>query len=241
MTTFNELVQKPSLGARVVLVKVDLSMFGEDDLFWVQGDQGADATKSVDFDGQTYVPFPFKMDGFRVSGSGTLPRPSLIVSDVEGMLTPFVEQHDDLLGARVTRIRTFDRFLDDGLDPDPNAHYPIDLFEVSRKVHHEPGVSIQWELRALTDVIGALLPARQIVRDFCDHTYRRWVSGTTFDYTGATCPYNGTTYLDENDEVTTAEFDQCSKRFTGGCKGRFGSAPLPFRGYPAIARIRVRS
>lgn len=240
MSNLSEHLQKFSLGTSVTLVEVDLTQFGEGILRWVVGDEG-DTVNAVVFDGQTYSPFPVKLEGFEQSASGPLPRPTIVVSDVAGILTPIVMEHGGLRGGIVRRIQTYDRFLDDGADPDPDAVHPPDVYILGRKVRHKPGEAIQWELIAAMDVEGVDLPARQVVRDFCDQSYRVWdpVAGA-FDYTNVTCDYTGTSYYDANDTACPASGDVCGKRL-GSCKLRFGAnEPLSFRGFPAVTRVRVR-
>lgn len=233
-------IQKMALGAAVELIEVDLTRFGEGILRWVVGDEN-DSAHTVTFDGQTYTPFPVKMEGFEVTATGPLPRPSIAVPDIEGLLSSIVYANGNLIGAPVRRIQTFDKFLDDGDDPDPDATRPIENYLLAKKTRHKPGEVIQWEMQAAIDVEGVMIPARQLMRDFCDHVYRVWdpLAGA-FNYTGVTCPYTSPTSFDAEDNATTSANDVCGKRL-GSCKKRFGAnAELPFRGCPAMSRIRVR-
>ena len=229
-------VQRPDLGRRVVLFEVDLTAFDLGILYLAPGTEGAG---SVSFGGQTYAPHPIKADGFEIKTSGSLPRPRIVVANLDNSFTALVEGNDDLQGGIVTRIRTYGNFLDDGPDADGNAHLPIDVYRLSRKTKHTRR-EIEWEMTALIDQDGYTLPGRKIVRDYCDHPYRSW-NGSSFDYTNVTCPYVGSTYFDANDASTTDPAqDVCSKRLTG-CKSRFGvNAVLPTRAFPGVARIRVQ-
>lgn len=235
MSNLTEHVQGSDLGAEIILYELDLTMFGEETLYWVQGDENS---APVDFGGITYVPFPIIADGFEVTADGPLPRPNLTVSNVGGIFTPLVLSHDQLRGAILTRIVTYEKFLDGKPDEDPDAHHLPDVYLLNRVTGHN-NMRISWEMAAAMDVAGTMLPARQIVREFCDQIYRTWVTGTTFDYTNATCPHVGTNYYNENDESTTAQFDKCSKLLSG-CKLRFGSNnKLYFRGFPGVNRLRL--
>lgn len=74
------------------------------------------------FNGQTYSALPIDADGFdykgTAEGSGTLPRPTLRVSNLLYTVTTLLTEvnkistGNDLLGAKLTRIRTLAKFLD---------------------------------------------------------------------------------------------------------------------------------
>jgi lambda family phage minor tail protein L len=222
----------------VELFHFDLSLFGEADIYITPGDEAA-TTQVQTLDGQAYSPYPIKLEGVSVSAQGPLPRPTLTIANTSGILTALVRNNSNFRGATVTRLVTFAKFLDDGSDPDPTSILTTDVFLVRRKVADNPRRGLlKFELGASMDLVDTYLPNRIVARDFCDHSYRVW-NGSSFTY--GTCPYTGTTYLDESDTPTTAANDACSKRLNGGCKARFGAnAELPFRGFPGVARYRAR-
>lgn len=237
MSKLTEHVQKPDLGAAVELFQIDLTVFGDTIVYMVAGNEGD--VQSVTFQGLTYRPFPIRAEGFESKSDGPLPKPTLTVSNANAIFTPLINSYSGLKGATVRRLRTFSRFLDNGIDPDPTAVLPIDEYIITRKTKHTKMV-IQWELSSVLDVSGTMLPARQIIREYCDHTYRYW-NGTRFDYSKATCPFtdNGR-FFNEKDQPVGPENDRCGKRL-GSCKLRFGeNNPLFFRGFPGVSRIRVR-
>lgn len=234
-------IQGFSLGARVTLFQLDLTMFGLG-LFYLApftaGEPGVGA--AVSFDGQVYSPHPMQYEGFQMSAGGTLPRPSITIANLDNSFTALVETNDDLHGGLLTRIRTYERYLDDGAAPDGNAHLPLDVYEISLKTSHT-AESISWALAARMDQEGVELPSRVMVRDFCNHTTRRWnPTAGAFDYTNVTCPYIGA--AKDEDGVACANIDEVfSKRLSTCCQARFGTtAVLPTRAFPGIARLRVR-
>jgi lambda family phage minor tail protein L len=148
-----------------------------------------------------------------------------------------VNQYGDLIGCEVSRVRTFQQFLDGQLEADPTAYFGPDTFKVERKTDENP-VYIEWELSASIDQQGVKLPRRQVLRDTCSLMYRVWNASTnSFDYTHATCPYTGSAYFDVHDNATTAAQDTCSLRLSS-CKLRFQPAPLPYGGFPGVARVQ---
>jgi len=227
-------IQKAALGTRVTLYHLDLSGFGIED-FYVTG--GPDGGSAVSFGGQVFSPWPVEASGFE-STTGKLPTPTFTLANLGGILDPIVEQNNDLVGARLTRIRTYDRYLDGGAEPNKDAYLPLDIYELSALETHDGDV-VSWRLSALIDQEGVKLPGRQCVRDHCDHVVRRWTQNG-FDYTGATCPYAGDP-KDVNGNPCAPQDEVFSKRLSTCCHARFGeTAPLPFRGFPGLARLKGR-
>lgn len=193
----------------------------------------------VVWQGITYNKFPIHAEGFDKSVKGTLPRPNLRISNVTGTISALVVQYDDLVGAKVTRKRTFVRYLDavnflSGVNPtaDPNQFMDDEAFFIERKVSENP-TAVEFELSSALDLQGVPLPTRVVIVNYCGSNYRRW-TGTAFDYTDAAeCSYTGASYFNVNNQsVGTAAQDVCSKTVSG-CKARFGStAVLPFGGFP---------
>ena len=86
---------------------------------------------SIIWQGNTYDKFPIAAEGFEYSGRGTLPRPTITVSNVLGTITALMSTvnattpFNDLQGAKFVRIRTLSRFLDAANFPsnqNPLAH-----------------------------------------------------------------------------------------------------------------------
>ena len=189
--------------------------------------------------GNTYLPTPFTAEGFETNSSGTLPRPKLRVSNILGVLKSEMLQYNNLIGAKVTRWRTFAKHLDTGIDPDPDVYFPPDIYRIDRKAS-EDSSWIEFELSTVLDQQGVMLPRRQVLRSTCTHVYRVYNPALAqFDYSKATCPYADTRYYDErgNSTLLPAE-DQCSKLVSTGCKKRFVNEALPTRAFPGVGRFR---
>jgi hypothetical protein len=101
---------------------------------------------------------------------------------LDGLLGP----GGDLLGATLTRLRTFRRFLDGEPDADPTAHFEPDIWRLERKTRQD-AVLVEWELASVLEQEGRRLPGRQMLRDLCSHSYRRGTS-SGFDYAAAAAP-----------------------------------------------------
>ncbi|NDV19995.1 phage minor tail protein L [Pseudodesulfovibrio sp. JC047] len=229
----NSDVQKASPGNLVHLFDIDATGIGGDVYHFVKAtDQG----QPVRWRGNVYMPLDFEGEGFEVNGQGSLPRPTLRVSHIKTALLGVVRESGDLLGAEVTRWRTFSKYLDGGPQADPNVHFPPDIYNIDRKIVQNK-VFIEWELAASMDQEGKKLPGRQILRDTCTHIYRRW-TGCAFDYSKATCPYTGGGCFDRAGKPCLEGEDQCGKRLSD-CELRFPHQPLPTRAFPGVARTRA--
>lgn len=184
----------------------------------------------VVWQGLTYQPLPIEVEGFDVSSQGTLPRPKIRVANVQGLFSAVAAENDDLVGCKVTRKRTFARYLDAVNFPNGNAYadqhqyLPDDLYFVEQKTS-ETRYVIEWELSSAFDLVGVQLPRRQIIQGTCMWRYR-----------SSECGYVGNNFFDVNDKPTTSNKDVCGKRLNS-CKKRFGYAELlPFGGFPGIIR-----
>lgn len=161
---------------------------------------------AVVWNGTKYEAFPIQATGFEYSGTGTLPRPTLTVSNLFSTITSILlsindtNPGNDLIGAKLVRIRTCARYLDAVNfennqnpygTPDPTAEMPREIYYVDRKVS-ENRDAVQFELTSSLDLIGVRLPGRQCISSVCQWVYR-----------GAECGYSGAAGFDENDDPLT--------------------------------------
>ena len=141
-------------------------------------------SRTITFDGNTYTPLALEATGFETLGKGVLPSPKLMIANTNLEVTTIINEIGDPVGAQVTRFLTFDRYLDDGSEPDPEAVFLPQIYLVDRKVKQTRAM-VEFELSASMDQAGRMLPKRQVLRDACSHIYRRW-DGAAFDYSKAT-------------------------------------------------------
>lgn len=192
----------------------------------------------VSFNGQAYEPFPIQIEGLETSIRGALPRPRLTVSTVDGLVTSLIQQYNDLLGARVRRTRTFEKYLDGEEMEDPLAFVIADLWLIDRKVSETPA-QVEFELASVLDWQGQRIPRRLVLANACPWVYEGEIRGI-----GGECDYqNGgrgdqSNMYDANDNPTSdPNEDTCGKRLRS-CKLRFGqNASLPFGGFPGAQRV----
>lgn len=238
MTAIQTVAQSLSPDAIVTLFTLDTSSAGGPILNFVQGRETNGA--AIIFNGVTYSAVDVEFSGLEISGMGALPTPKIKLANHDGIFQSILNTFGDVLGSPLFRIRTFARFLDGHAEADPNAFYGPDQFRVERKVSENP-IEIEWELSAAIDQEGKKLPGRQVIRDTCLWRYRAWnATSGVFDYSKAQCPFAGAKYYDINDiEVLDPALDKPSRRINC-CETRFGVGnPLPFGGFPGVARVRA--
>jgi lambda family phage minor tail protein L len=134
--------------------------------------------------GKVYTAAPVQAEGFELNSRGTLPVPRLSITvSPEGIplfanLKSKIAIYGDLIGAKVTRIKTLAKYLDavnftNGINPDadPNASFPSDIFYIDRKSQENKSF-MEFELASILDVEGLKLPARIVSADRCVTSYR---------------------------------------------------------------------
>ena len=217
----------PSAIIELFELTLDSSLHGSTDTYRWHSGCNADITGNIIWNGNSYARLPVEASGFEYSNTGTLPRPTLSISNLDGNMTTLLllvnatTPGNDLGGATVKRIRTLKKYLDGQPGADPHAKFPDECWYVDRKAS-ESRDAVSFELASKFDLAGVMIPKRQIIANICQWQYR-----------SAECGYTGSSYWDTNDNsVGTLAQDKCGKRL-GSCKLRFGAtAELPFGSFP---------
>ena len=192
---------------------------------------------AVTFNSITYSPVSLEAKGFDVVSDGKFPRPHIIISNVNRLLVGSVVTYRDLVGCKVTRKRTYKKYLDGQAEANPSAIYREDTYYINKKVSQNKFM-IEWELISPIEAVTLEIPAKQLV-DVCTHRYRVLDSlGALVKVGVATCPYVAATYFKENGDVTLLpEEDKCGKNLSS-CRERFGTDYyLPFEGFPNMRKF----
>lgn len=131
-------------------------------------------SQPIVFNGIGYTPFPIVMTDYGTDGKGSIVRPKITVSNINGFVSALLLQNQQLNGATITRRRVFARFIDasnfpQGISPySPNvsAAYPDEPWIINRKITENPQI-VQWELAAPLSLQNVNLPRRQIIANVC--------------------------------------------------------------------------
>jgi lambda family phage minor tail protein L len=214
-------VQQLEPGALIELFDVDCTAIGGDMLRF----HGHLQSTSIFWQGNEYKPWSIQAAGFEHTSDAQQPSPTLTVANLGGTISALCVFLDDMVGAKVTRRRTFAKYLDavnflaGNPTADPNEQMASELWYIEQKTG-ETNVQVEFTLSSALDFGGQQLPARQVV-GICQWQYR-----------DANCGYTGTAYFDKSDNpVNDPALDRCSMK-TSGCECRFGvNNPLSFGGF----------
>lgn len=219
-------IQSLEPDARVQLYIIDLNPIGPAIVYRYY--PGVDANYGViTYQGLPYNPWPISIEGIEKQGTGPQNRPTLTVSNVTKAISIAIAPYQDIVGAKITRITTLAKYLDNGSSPDPAAFH-TEVYYIDRK-RGENKTNVQFELSTPLDFLNKKLPGRVIIGSTCP-----WV------YKSSECSWPGTDpakYFNSNgDAVGSQSEDNCGHRLSD-CKKRFGDyAELPFGGFPSAGR-----
>lgn len=176
--------------AIVEMYDIDLtSITGDvDDIFYFTNQLKEDGTKVV-WKTKTYEPLPILSAGYDRNTNGQIAQPTLTVANVLGTFTQVVRSYDDLVGGKVTRRRTLQKYLDGSPQADTLQEFPVDIFYIERKTQ-ETALTITWQLGSVLDLEGVRLPRRVITQNLCLWKYR-----------GSECGYTGAPVFNSRDQV----------------------------------------
>lgn len=223
MTLPSQEATKLEQSARVILFTIDLTPIGTNIQYRFTPETQTNGL-SVYFGGLEFIPLPIEATGFEKSNrSGSSATPQLRVSNIGGLISALLDQNADLVGARLTRQKTYAKYLDGGTEANPLMEAIPEVFIISRK-SSEDDVQITIELQDIASFGNLKLPRRRLSKNSCQWKYR-----------SSECGYTGTKYFDKNDKPTgDPNVDICGKRLSS-CKARFGAnAALPFGAFPGV-------
>ena len=226
-------VLSPSAIIELFELRLDSDLHGSSNITRWHNGCNADLTGGITWDGNLYSSFAIEAEGFEQTSTGSLPRPTLTVSNVDGLITALildvnaVTPYNDLTGAEVRRIRTLKRYLDGEGFADPHAQWPVEIWYIDRKDTENRDL-VKFELASKFDLAGQYVPRRQIIANVCQWAYR-----------SSECSYTGSNYWDVDDNSTgSLATDRCGKSLKS-CKLRFGeNGELPFGSFPSAGKIK---
>ena len=145
----------------------DSTLHGSSDILRFHAGTNAGVTGNIIWAGNEYSRFPIKAEGFEYTSSGTLPRPTITVANSFGTITALLLEvnattsGNDLIGAKIKRIRTLKRFLDGESAADPYATFPVEEWFVDRKATENRDI-VSFELASKFDLNNKKIPGRVV-------------------------------------------------------------------------------
>ena len=117
--TYSDLtLSNPSAIIELFQVRLSTELHGSNDIYYFHAGVNDFGDADIIFDDQAYARIPIKAEGFEYTNTGTLPRPTLTISNLSGSITSLLllanqtTAGNDLGGAEVRRIRTLKKYLD---------------------------------------------------------------------------------------------------------------------------------
>lgn len=173
---FNSILFDADPSAIICLYKVDLKDKGN--YLFHAGENGYQ--EKIVFNSQDYDYFPIKVEGFEMHGDGRLPRPKMTFSNHKGNVSMKLPYFNDFTNYKVTRIKTFVKYLDGvnfpndknpHADPDPDVSFAEDVFYINQKVKEDDNI-VEFELVSILELQNANVPARTMYSNNCPWVYR---------------------------------------------------------------------
>ena len=145
--------------------------------------------KSITWQGIEYISTPLEANGFNLKGDGELPRPRLTIANKDLEISKYLKTHNNLIGAKVVRKRTFAKFLDDvnfkgGKNPyfdlrsitqetaaNANNYLPDQTFYVNRRITENKQL-VEFELSSVLEMENVFIPNRNVYARYCTFVYR---------------------------------------------------------------------
>ena len=168
----------PSAIIELFELELDSALHGSQTIMTYRFHAGSNlnANGEITWQSNTYLRYPVEASGFAFQ-KGQLPRPQLTVSNTLSLLTAVmlevneVTAGNDLTGAKVTRIRTLAKFIDNanfsgGSNPygtPANNEFPREIYYIDRKAVENRDI-VTFELASVSDLAGIRLPKRQCTR-----------------------------------------------------------------------------
>ena len=154
--------------------------------YFYSGVNEKDTTAKIIWNEQAYDALPIIVEGIEYRVKGSLPRPTLRVSNLFGTMSDMLNTINDfidpdtgaknigqdLAGAKLTRIRTLVKYIDaanwqDDTNPygtpSPTTKFPDDVYFINKKTL-ENQLLVEFELRSILDFSDLKLPKRQVLR-----------------------------------------------------------------------------
>ena len=126
---------------------------------------------------QTYEPFPMMIDGLEVTSDGAINRPTFSIANIGTNFKTLLGGYTakDLVGQRITRRQTLEKYLVGGGSHDASMVNDTELSKVTYvidRISAESSAVLTFEVIAIYDLEGVTIPRREQVGKFCSWVYQ---------------------------------------------------------------------
>jgi len=214
--------------AEINLYSIDLNTIGVGQVFYITPYVDANSQPII-YQGNTYTPWPIHVTGIDKRGTGSSPRPSVELGNVNRYITELCRLYQDMVGATVRRRRTLSSYVLSDI-----GEYQDDYYLIEQRVGE--GDTVKFDLSSPLDFLDKQLPGMIAVATGCPHRYKSILGGSGCSWPGT----DSTKWFDRfGVSVASAGLDVCGKRMSD-CKLRFGAnEPLDYGGNPGLGRNSV--
>lgn len=167
----------------------------------------------INWQNNSYYPFPIKAEGFEYNSSTTLPTPKISISNFSpdnsnnsfyNYIRMQIQSLDDIIGAKFTRIRTFLKYLNSSNFQEGYNIYatntgiyeielPKDIYYIDRKTIENASI-VEYQLNTILDLENLTFPGRTIYSKKCPFQYRG--EGCCYEYNSRLTSLHSGIYAD---------------------------------------------
>ena len=173
-----------------------------------------------------YVSMPLILSGIEMSADGASNRPVLTIANVsslfKGILSDDSFSFEDLIGTKLTKRTTLEKYLVGGSDELTPFEFPVSTYIIDR-ISSENALAVELELAIPFDVEGIKIPNRSVVGKYCSWNYQGY---DTLNQGGCTWPSDST--LKGNSVDFYAFFDIKDRPMVS--ESAFNSADITYTG-----------
>ena len=161
----------------------------------------------------TYTAIPMQAEGFDISSDGSYSRPTLSVGNLGTVFTDAIGglSHQDLIGKRLTRRTTLEKYLVGGTGDSGSGNPPVEfpkIVYIIDRVQSKTVASITFELAAPFDLAGITLPRRVIVGGACPFKYKGAAASVSEANKIGGCNWDETIIATDTSNVFMNKFDE---------------------------------
>lgn len=161
-----------------IICLYNINLKGKGSYLFHAGENGYQ--QKIVFNKKEYDFMPILAEGFELHGDGKLPRPKLTFSNHQGQISLRLDRFNDFINHKVTRIKTFVKYLDNinfpnqinpHAEPDADAAFPDEVFFINQKTKEDDNI-VEFELVSLLELQNSMVPARSVYSNICPWVYR---------------------------------------------------------------------